>query len=44
LKYIYQEALKRNVGIDIELVAVPEDPKDLMGHTRGGRASLRRVV
>lgn len=44
LKYIYSEALKRNIGVDIELVPTPEDPKDLFGHTRGGRPAMRRVV
>ena len=44
LKYIYTEAIKRNIGVDIELVPTPEDPKDLFGHTRGGRPAMRRVV
>jgi ornithine cyclodeaminase len=44
LQYIYKEAIKRNIGIDIELVPTPDDPKDLYGHSRRGKRKLRRVV
>lgn len=44
LQYVYQEAIKRNIGIDIELVPTPEDPRDLYGHSRRGKRKLRRVV
>lgn len=44
LQYVHREAIKRNVGIDIELVPTPDDPRDLFGHTRRGKRKLRRVV
>lgn len=44
LQYVYQEAIKRNIGVDIELVPVPEDPRDLFGHSTRGKRKLRRVV
>ena len=44
LQYVYKEAIKRNIGVDIELVPTPEDPKDLYGHSRRGKRKLRRVV
>jgi ornithine cyclodeaminase len=44
LQYIYKEAIKRNIGIDIELVPTPDDPRDLFGHSRRGKRKLRRVV
>jgi ornithine cyclodeaminase len=44
LQYVYREAIKRNLGIDIELVPNPEDPRDLFGHSRRGKRKLRRVV
>ena len=44
LQYVYKQALKRGVGVDIELVPNPEDPRDLYGHSRRGKRKLRRVV
>ena len=44
LQYVYREAVKRGVGVDIELVPTPEDPRDLYGHSRRGKRKLRRVV
>lgn len=44
LQYVHREAIKRGVGIDIELVPTPDDPRDLFGHTRRGKRKLRRVV
>lgn len=44
LQYVYRQAMKRGVGIDIELVPTPDDPKDLYGHSRRGKRKLRRVV
>ena len=36
LRYVYEQAMLRNIGIDIELVPTPEDPKDLYSHTKSG--------
>ncbi len=46
LQVLYQLALERGVGHDIELVPTDGDPKDLFGRTRNARAPvrLRRVV
>lgn len=46
LRYVYQQALLRNVGVDIELVPDGDDPKDLFRHVRGGRgrAQMRRAA
>ena len=47
LRYLYQQAQARGLGVDVELVPT-DDPKDLFGRTRGagaqGRTRLRRVV
>lgn len=47
LRYLYQQALARGLGVDVELVPT-DDPKDLFGRTRGasvqGRTRLRRVA
>ena len=45
-RYVYQQALLRNVGVDIELVPDGDDPKDLFRHVRGGRgrAQMRRAA
>ncbi|WP_312129402.1 ornithine cyclodeaminase, partial [Diaphorobacter nitroreducens] len=34
LRYLYQQALARGLGVDVELVPT-DDPKDLFGRTRG---------
>ncbi|MDU7587933.1 MAG: ornithine cyclodeaminase [Acidovorax sp.] len=47
LRYLYQQAQARGLGVDVELVPT-DDPKDLFGRTRGasvqGRTRLRRVA
>ena len=47
LRYLYQQAQARGLGLDVELVPT-DDPKDLFGRTRGasvqGRTRLRRVA
>ncbi len=47
LRYLYQQAQARGLGVDVELVST-DDPKDLFGRTRGasaqGRTRLRRVA
>lgn len=47
LRYLYQQAQARGLGVDVELVPT-DDPKDLLGRTRGasvqGRTRLRRVA
>ncbi len=40
LRYVYEQAILRNIGVDIELVPTPDDPKDLFSHTRGGRQRM----
>jgi len=44
LRYVYQQALLRDVGVDIELVPDGDDPKNLFRFVRGGRgrAQMRR--
>ena len=46
LRYVYQQALLRDVGVDIELVPDGDDPKNLFRFVRGGRgrAQMRRVA
>jgi ornithine cyclodeaminase len=46
LRFVYQQALARNIGHDVELVPEADDPKDLFRYTRPGarRAVLRRVA
>ena len=47
LRYLYQQAQARGLGVDVELVPT-DDPKDLFGRTRGasaqGRTRLPRVA
>jgi ornithine cyclodeaminase len=45
LRYVYEQAMLRNIGIDIELVPTPEDPKDLYSHTKAGsrRMPMRKA-
>ncbi len=45
LRYVHEQAILRGVGIDVELVPSPEDPKDLFSQTRGGavRAVRRKA-
>lgn len=47
LRYLYQQAQARGLGVDVELVPT-DDPKDLFGRTRGasvqGRTRLRRAA
>ena len=46
LRYIYDQARARNLGVDVELVPSANDPKDLFRYTRSVAApvSLRRVA
>jgi ornithine cyclodeaminase len=45
LRYVYEQAMLRNIGIDIELVPTPDDPKDLFSHTKSGsrRMPMRKA-
>jgi ornithine cyclodeaminase len=40
LRYVYEQAILRNIGVDVELVPTPDDPKDLFSYTRGGRQRM----
>jgi ornithine cyclodeaminase len=46
LRYVHDQADKRHLGVDVELVPWADDPKDLFRHTRAGasRAVMRRVA
>ncbi|MDM0067029.1 ornithine cyclodeaminase [Variovorax sp. J31P207] len=46
LRYVNEQAVKRNLGIEVELVPWADDPKDLFRHTRSGasRAVMRRAA
>jgi ornithine cyclodeaminase len=46
LRYVLDQAEKRNLGVDVELVPWADDPKDLFRYTRCGasRAVMRRVA
>jgi ornithine cyclodeaminase len=46
LRYVHEQAEKRNLGVDVELVPWADDPKDLFRYTRTGasRAVMRRVA
>ncbi|MED5618839.1 ornithine cyclodeaminase [Ideonella sp. BN130291] len=47
LRYVYEQCLKRGIGIDADLVPPADDPKDLFRHTRNGarrRAQLKRAA
>jgi ornithine cyclodeaminase len=46
LRYVHEQAMKRNLGTDVELVPWADDPKDLFRYTRPGasRAVMRRVA
>jgi len=46
LRYVLEQAKKRNLGTDVELVPWADDPKDLFRYTRTGtsRAVMRRVA
>lgn len=45
LRYIHEQAHKRNIGIQIELVpGDDDDPKDLFGRLRGRPTRIRRVA
>jgi ornithine cyclodeaminase len=44
LRYVHDEVVKRNLGVDVDLVPWAEDPKDLFRFTRSGRAMMRRVA
>ena len=44
LRYVYQQALLRDVGVDIELVPDGDDPKNLFRFVRGGRGRAPRGV
>jgi len=40
LRYIHAEAMRRNLGTDVELVPWADDPKDLFRYTRAGASRL----
>ena len=46
LRYVHEQAMKRHLGTDVELVPWADDPKDLFRYTRPGasRAVMRRVA
>src|SRR3990167_5616613 len=46
LRFVYEQALRLNIGTDVELVPEASNPKDLFSHTRrqAGRARMRRVA
>jgi len=46
LRYVLDQAEKRNLGVDVELVPWADDPKDLFRYTRSGasRPVMRRVA
>ncbi|RZL58579.1 MAG: ornithine cyclodeaminase [Variovorax sp.] len=46
LRFVLDQSLRRNLGVDVELVPDADDPKDLFRHTRSGgsRTALRRVA
>ena len=46
LRYVHEQAERRNLGMSVELVPWAEDPKDLFRHTRSGasHAVMRRVA
>ncbi len=46
LRYVHEQALRRGVGREVDLVPKAEDPKDLFRHTRSGdaRSLIRRVA
>ena len=46
LRYVLDQASRRQLGVEVELVPEADDPKDLFSHTRSGsvRAALRRVA
>ncbi|MEY4755433.1 MAG: hypothetical protein RJA34_331 [Pseudomonadota bacterium] len=46
LRFVHEQALRHNIGSDIELVPEASNPKDLFSHTRrqAGRPWLRRAA
>ena len=43
LRYVHEQAILRGIGVDVELVPTPDDPKDLFVLTRTGAVrTLRR--
>lgn len=46
LRYVFDQAMSRDMGVDVELVPAADDPKDLFRYTRPGasRAVMRRVA
>ena len=46
LRYVYDQAQQRQLGVDVELVPSADDPKDLFRHTRSAAMplGLRRVA
>ncbi|SEB17347.1 ornithine cyclodeaminase [Variovorax sp. YR216] len=46
LRYVFDQAMSRDMGVDVELVPSADDPKDLFRYTRPGasRAVMRRVA
>jgi ornithine cyclodeaminase len=43
---VFDQAMSRDMGVDVELVPAADDPKDLFRFTRPGasRAVMRRVA
>ncbi len=48
LRYVHEQAQRRHLGVDVELVPHADDPKDLFRHVRSNagraRAKMRRVA
>lgn len=44
LRYVHDQAVRRNLGVDVDLVPWADDPKDLFRFTRSGRTMMRRVA
>lgn len=46
LRYVLDQSVRHNLGVEVELVPEADDPKDLFRHTRAGgaRAVMRRVA
>lgn len=44
LRYVFEQASRRNLGRKVDLVPWAEDPKDLFRFTRSARAQMRRAA
>ena len=42
LRYVHEQAVLRGIGEDIELVPIPDNPKDLFSHTKRGHMRVLR--